>query len=260
MWKWDSEEEQIRENEWVLFTRGDKNPFTPFFRNAFDPVIGHSWFAYDKSQELLLVRGAVSRAHEYANLTFNVLLMRALNAVGLRSGLSSCCRTCHGEEGSIRADRGWRPWTLPPGRGQEWPTGVLEISHSGTPWKLMSDVHFWLRQADGAVKFVLTMQIDRHSPEITLEKWARRSCPCGLDGPPCREQIITVFKRDERIIVRGGPLVIEFERLFLRSPRTQTERDIRLNDEDLTELATDIWREQGFHSDPDDEEWEEMDD
>lgn len=54
--------------------------------------------------------------------------------------------------------------------------------------------------------------------------------------------------------------MIEFERLFLRSPRTQTERDIRLNDEDLTELATDIWREQGFHSDPDDEKREEMDD
>ncbi|KAL1973328.1 hypothetical protein VTN31DRAFT_5963 [Thermomyces dupontii] len=148
-------------------------------------------------------------------------LMRAVSSMGLSRSLAGWAVGCDSEEGSKRADFQWRPCRPPPGRGKEWPAGVLEISHSGTPGKLMSDVCFWLREANGAVNFILTLQIDRHSPEIVLEKWARRRCPCGCDGPPHREQIITIYKRDEKIIVYGGPLVIEFERLFLRPPRSQ---------------------------------------
>ena len=47
--------------------------------------------------------------------------------------------------------------------------------------------------------------------------------------------------------MHGGPLVIEFERIFRRSPRTQNERDVQMSNNDLEYLDFNVWDEQGFH-------------
>lgn len=113
---------------------------------------------------------------------------------------------------------------------------------SGSPGKLASDIRYWLLQASSVANFVLAMEIERHRPQITLEKWTRKS---DL-GSPCREQVITIGNRDGIPIVHGGPLVIEFEKIIRHSPRTQDERDIQVSTNDLEYLAINVRDEQGF--------------
>ena len=64
------------------------------------------------------------------------------------------------------------------------------------------------------------------------------------------QQSILVNKGLNNIIkIDGGSLMIEFEKLFLRSPSTPRERNVELGNKELQHLATSIWSAQGFYSD-----------
>lgn len=51
---------------------------------------------------------------------------------------------------------------------------------------------------------------------------------------------------NKRIRVDGGPLVIEFEKLFLRPSEYPKETDITIDTTMLEKLANAIWKEQEF--------------
>lgn len=90
------------------------------------------------------------------------------------------------------------------------------------------------------MKIALILCIERQKPELAIEKWVRSST-----GKPRCEQRVVVKKFDDNIIVRGSPLKIEFENLFLRESHEPEERDI-FEDEELKYLAGQVWQRQGF--------------
>ena len=76
---------------------------------------------------------------------------------------------------------------------------MAEVALSQSRVKLNSDVRFWLQEKDQAVQTV-----------VTIEK-------CGRDDDeqPMREQTVTKEKHENTLIMRGVPLIIDFEKLFV---------------------------------------------
>jgi hypothetical protein len=105
----------------------------------------------------------------------------------------------------------------------------------------MPDVRFWLHQSNGDVKVVVTLQINRQTPETTIEKWELQN-----DRQRCMQQFIISKSKNQQIIVRNDPLVIQFASLFLRPASIPKETDINVDAGKLQLLATNIWDEQGF--------------
>jgi hypothetical protein len=88
---------------------------------------------------------------------------------------------------------------------------------------------------------VITIKIGRRSPSISLESWGL------VNGKAKRMQSVTVSKGPrDTIDVHGDPLVIDFDKLFLRSPCYPREVDICFDRSILEEIAMNVWEEQEF--------------
>ncbi|KAJ9192424.1 hypothetical protein DTO164E3_8356 [Paecilomyces variotii] len=243
---WDIWEMQwkAQDSEWVLFTDVDEETFTRDFLNSPDKIIRKSWNSYDKTNQLLLTKMPISSEHGAAASGFEARMTLALAHMGLESKVTGSGSAGHrGYDGGKQPDCQWRPTRPPPGRSKEWPTVVVEVAVSESASKAMSDVRWWLRQGDGDVQIVVILRVDRQGPKITLEKWGR-----GSNEQPHRHSSVVVYKNSNQPIkVDDGPLVIEFEKLFLRAPDCPKEKDIILGDEELKGLAKRIWNAQGFY-------------
>lgn len=232
-------------SEWVLFTDLDEKTFTRDFLNSADETHQiNDWTtncpSYDSSLCLLLTKMRLS-PHEVASEVFETLLFSALQPMGLHRAVRHLrSTTVEGTSGRKEPDGSWAPYRLPRGHPKNIPTVVLEAALSETQSKLSSDVRFWLHQSHGGVKVVLTLAVDRNGPKITLEKWELR------DDRPHRTGRVDISMGTNKTRVHGGPLVIEFEKLFLRPSENPKETDIMINTTMLEELADAIWKEQEF--------------
>lgn len=233
-------------SEWVLFTDLDEETFTRDFLNSSNdtPRID-DWTAncpsYDSSLRLLLTKMRFF-PHEVAPRVFERLLSRALIPMGLDGAIRPLgSATIFGTGGTKEADGSWAPYRPPRGHPKKMPTVVLEVALSEPQSKLSSDVRFWLNQTNGNVKVVLTLTINRKRPQITMEKWELRNDRQHRTG-----RVDISMGTNKQVRVDGGPLVIEFEKLFLRPAEDAREGDITFDTNMLEELATGIWKEQEF--------------
>jgi hypothetical protein len=233
-------------SEWVLFTDLDEEAFTRDFLHSTNETHQiDDWTAncpsYDSSLRLLLTKMRLS-PHEVASHIFETLLLSALRPMGLHRAIRLLGNTtvC-GTSGRKEPDGSWVPHRPPRGHPKNMPTVVLEVALSETQSKLSSDVRFWLNQSHSSVKVVLTLAIDRKEPRITLEKWELWN-----DRQHRAGRVNISIDTNKRIRVDGGPLVIEFEKLFLRPAEDAREGDIKIGTGMLEELATEIWKEQEF--------------
>lgn len=233
-------------SEWVLFTDLDEETFTRDFLNSANETHQiDDWTAncpsYDSSLRLLLTKMPLS-PHEVALQVFETLLFSALKPMELHRAVRLLrSTTVDGTSGRKEPDGSWAPHRLPRGHPKNMPTVVLEVALSETQSKLSSDVRFWLNQSHGGVKVVLTLAISRKGPTITLEKWELRNDRQHRTG-----RVDISMGANKRIRVDGGPLVIKFEKFFLRPAEDAREGDITINTDMLEELATEIWKEQEF--------------
>lgn len=229
------------ENEWFILTDIDKQIFTTVFEH---PESGEcsSWTSYDVQLQLLLIKMPPT-AHGIATGVFGTILMDALEPMGMKWSLCPLGDSKHiAEMGAKKPDQAWIPLRVPRGQSRTWPTLVLEVGLSETKAKLQRDVRFWHHASEGRVKVILTIHINRNRPEISIEKWET-----GANNRCKRIQRIVMSKRERgTTCVAGGPLVIDFAKLFLRQPDLPKEQDISIGDEDLDRLARFIWHGQEF--------------
>lgn len=235
--------EDLDISEWVLFTEVTQQAFSRDFLNSDDKIIERCWNSYDSYQHLLLVKMTVSRPHEIAPRVFEGLLLDSLEPMGLKRCLRTFgSATCVAESGSAKQpDAQFLPKRLPRARTKKWPTLVVESGFSESPSKLMSDARFWLTQFNGEVQVVITIKISRSMPQIVLESWEL------VNDRHKRTQVVTISKgENNHLYIRGQPLIIGFDKLFLRQPSSPRETDLSLDDSVLEELATEVWEEQEF--------------
>ncbi len=227
-------------DQWFVVTGVSKGIFDSNFR---DPETGpfSKWCSYDAALELLLVKMPESTTHSTASSTFNRILLKALEPLGMDLALACIGSGCHfGDMGGKEPDQAWRPIRLPPGRSRAWPVVVLEVALSETQAKLRSDVRYWLRASEGDVKSVITLSIGSNARRIVIGKWATNA-----EGHQYEQQNVVVSRNGNgRVSITGAPLVIGFEELFLRSPTVPRERDIEVSHEMLEFIAARTWEEQ----------------
>lgn len=87
------------------------------------------------------------------------------------------------------------------------------------------------------MKIVFTIIVHSKSNIITIDKWESRT------GRSHRTQHIEIKKGDNnRVHISGQPLVLEFEKLFLRAGNAPQETDIQFDESQLKSLAFHIWK------------------
>lgn len=228
-------------SELFLLTGVDQQVFNTVF-DAAERGACSSWSSYDAELQLLLVQIAHT-THAIASRTFNMILMDSLEPMGMKWAL---CQLGDGKHkakmGGKQPDEAWRPRRVPCSQSRTWPSVVLEVDLSETKAKLRRDIRFWHRASEDRVKVILTIHVNRNRPEVAIEKWET-----GANNRCKRIQRIIMLKRERgTTFVAGGPLIIDFAKLFLRQPDLPKEQDISIGDEELEQLATCVWEEQGF--------------
>lgn len=228
--------------EWFLVSAVDDKTFAAEFLEAKEAPFSR-WCAYDRTFKLLLINMVKSKAHETAAGVFDFMFHEALIAIGMGRSLDTICAATHfATIGEKERNRAWQPLRLPRDRSDEWPTVVLEVAYSETQSKLQSDVRYWLRGPEGEVKTILALRIAQNEPRIAIERWESTG-----NGHGCRQQQVVITRtRSNKITITGAPLVLEFERLFLRAPTIPREQNIEIDDEKLEFLATRVWDKQWF--------------
>lgn len=232
-------------SERVAFTDLNEGEFTRHFVDTYDRNMIKSWKSYTPSQQLLLVKMSLP-AHAIALVKFHDALIRALNRNNpeLEDELQPFPNVqVHGINKAKQPDNGWGPLHGTADRSEKWPAVVLEAGLSERTTKLQSDAQWWLSNSDGDVKIALTMSVNRREPSIEIHKWEHEN------NRPRISQTIKLWKdaegNDQPIQTDGAPLLIEFDKLFLRAPAMH-EHDIRIESDDLRRVAKAVWVAQRF--------------
>lgn len=237
---WENERQQRKSTsrcEWTLLTGVDEKTFSQRFINHPRPP---HWSSYDKVLNLLLVRMTKSITHGDSAIIFHNKILQAVIGKGLDPDLLVYWgrATRQGPAGAKEADFAYLPRELFHNTTEDWPSVVLETTVSEDGSKLVSDVRFWLNGSEGKVKVVFTMKVHSKS-NIIIDKWE----PCWpYTGQSHRTQHIEINKRNNNeVYVSGQPLVLEFEKLFLRAANAPQETDSVLGEAQLKSLASHIW-------------------
>ncbi|EEP75878.1 predicted protein [Uncinocarpus reesii 1704] len=129
-----------------------------------------------------------------------------------------------------------QPLNLPAGRTPKWPTLVVETGKSQSHHDLDRVARQWIQKSAGEVKVALTIKVSRTM--VTIRRYGRS----GITRAAVL-QTITVEKRGQNSPVRvaGGPLIIPFIDLFLRTA-VRNQADITFNDTELEEWANIVWK------------------
>lgn len=152
---------------------------------------------------------------------------------------------------SKEPDSSFRPVAVPAGPDRRWPSVVIESGYSESTIHLRQMADLWISESDGQVKVVIVISIERAREKILIEKSIPNPTPLNT-GPALRsrgraalrEQTITLTKTHNRpAAVTGAPLVIMFHEMFLRNRATDTEKDFRISEHDLQEIAKKVWDE-----------------
>lgn len=106
-----------------------------------------------------------------------------------------------------------------------WPTLIIESSLSASVRDLWTKMRWWFAASRGKVKIVLVVRANFRAKTMIISKYI------NMDDAP---EVRFVLPRNlnntdplERYAVIGGPLVLEFEKMFLRPPIDHPERDER---------------------------------
>lgn len=206
---------------------------------------------YDRGLRQLIIK-LTSKPHELAHRTLSRQIEKQATDMGILSDLMSLgnARVTSGDI-SKESDSSFRPVAVPAGPDRRWPSVVIESGYSESTIHLRQMADLWISESDGQVKVVIVISIERAREKILIEKWTPNPTPLNT-GPALRsrgrsamrEQTITLTKTHNRpAAVTGAPLVIMFHEMFLRNRATDTEKDFRISEHDLQEIAKKVWDE-----------------
>ncbi|KAJ5789818.1 uncharacterized protein N7518_006829 [Penicillium psychrosexuale] len=135
-----------------------------------------------------------------------------------------------------RPDWGWGPLRPPRGAPRR-PGVVLEVGVSETETKLRDDARMWVDPLRGQANMAITIKVSREKPELNIDTWEWDSgAQCSLVTQSC-----VIGKTGDKVIVSQYPITIPFDYMFQRDPQLPRETDIRLEEENLINLATYVW-------------------
>jgi hypothetical protein len=197
--------------------------------------------------DLLIIKLMPTGKHEFAHLSFGKKLLVKV----LRMGTSDdeLCpfggTRYRGNTSSKEGDSSYKPSSRE--NETDWPTIVFESGLSESLRRLRSDARWWLKNSGGDVKIVVLISIKPADKRLQIEKWelapllnqrATRAHQSPNTQIPAQIQEITIMPNN---VITGSPLVLEFQKIFLR-PSVLLESDIIFTAADLSGWADAFWR------------------
>lgn len=221
-------------------------------------------FSHDTDANLLIVKVMPSKGHELGHLILAQMFKDELTRMGLpRNCVVPVGATRYERpESSKEGDSGYYP-RQPRQQEDDWPTIVFESGYSESLARLRHDAQWWITKSQGDVKIVIIISVRPAEKLLVIEKWCHAPPPPNRrgtrsvqeltlvqnstpqQGPTATsiatgQQISTVQQGTRWYDVCGGPLTLEFDKVFLRNP-VPPESDIVFNATDLAEFAEEIW-------------------
>jgi hypothetical protein len=209
----------------------------------------HVRICYYQEKELLIIKYMPSVKHEHAIMRLHNQIQAKVWSMGISDAefYSLGSARYYGANSSKEADCAYKPRSV---RRQEkdWPTLVIEVGRSESLSQLRQDVRWWLIESKGEVQIALLMSIRESSSTLLIEKWELRAPPLGRSGPVTRSAANNSIGVPESVQIvevtpngtTGGPLVLEFDKIFLRAP-TPPEMDVIIADQQLESVAESLF-------------------
>ena len=232
---------------YILFSNVPPNIIRPS-DDSHIPGLKGSRITYNEHIRRLVVK-LPSASHEGGERYFTREIELVTNTMGLKRELKLLGSTTVTEQGvSKQPDSSFRPSNLPVGRDTKWPSVVVEIGYSETLNRLHADVQLWISRSRGQVKAVVLISVKQDLKQIIFEKFIPDYTPLrpvrASRGPVvyavCQQKVV-VTRDQGQVVVTGGPLIITFEEMFLRSANPPNEHDYVFGQQELAEIAEDSW-------------------
>ncbi|KAF4154112.1 hypothetical protein CNMCM8927_001751 [Aspergillus lentulus] len=231
-------------HDYVIFSNIDEYTFL----RDFDESQRQSYSDFFPQVRTLVARMPASEVHEEAHAELNNTLMIKLAAMNVRSQLRSLIGAdVVTPTRTKKPHQSYKPVKFPADYSGRWPSMVIETAFSESQSKLANDARWWLNASGGELKTVITIAVQKKREAITIDKWEAISRPTrGDPGKMVPEvvQKVTMTREggDAPVHITGAPLIIEFEKLFLRPAEEEKgERDVVFSHDNLAEIADLVW-------------------
>lgn len=210
---------------------------------------------YHTDTNILIVKVPTAE-HEHVHILFADAVNEKLERMGLprRSMIGGGATRYDGFSSKKEGDSSLRPKWCRAGK-RHWPTLVFEAGVSESRAELRTDAEWWLRNSSGEVKIVIIILIRPAQKSIWIEKWCLQPhppvAPTTRANPPIATKIqeLSIIQNlsiptpadsTTTYAVTGAPLILEFEKLYLRAP-VLPEGDVIFTAADLQALADEFW-------------------
>ncbi|GFF36301.1 hypothetical protein IFM58399_04505 [Aspergillus lentulus] len=231
-------------HDYVIFSNIDEYTFL----RDFDESQRQSYSDFFPQVRTLVARMPASEVHEEAHAELNNTLMIKLAAMNVRSQLRSLIGAdVVTPTRTKKPDQSYKPVEFPADYSGHWPSMVIETAFSESQSKLANDARWWLNASGGELKTVITIAVQKKREAITIDKWEAISRPTrGDPGKMVPEvvQKVTMTREggDAPVHITGAPLIIGFEKLFLRPAEEEKgEGDVVFSRDNLAEIADLVW-------------------
>ncbi|KFY15476.1 hypothetical protein V491_05666 [Pseudogymnoascus sp. VKM F-3775] len=235
--------------QYLLFAPINTSQFNTLDEGRFDSreiIPKNTRLSYNATTSTLTVKLMASPKHETAAILLTARINSKVESLGLPSTafVPTGAARRQGKYVSKQPDGSFKPFS----RGEGgWPTLTIEAGMSESLVKLRRDAAWWLTNSGGQVHIALIASLQKDDRSIVMETWemmvqpqtdeTRRVTRSKSQPSPALKQEITIPEVGE---VRGGPLVLGFEKLLERQPQ-QGEGDVVLSLHDLRSWADAVW-------------------
>lgn len=204
----------------------------------------HFRFAYFLETRTLIIK-IPSAEHEEAHANFSMMIIEEDIEHWLQNS-----KTHKTQQGSAlySAKEGDSSWTnrITRPRADSWPVFMIEAGNSESLAHLIRDAKWWLESSDGQVRMVILIKVNKTDHTIQILKYIPIPHPATYS---LRSQPTVMPSLDADVLVnistippqvQGGPLTLEFDRLFDRPPNSLAENDITLSNQSLGDWAVSV--------------------
>jgi hypothetical protein len=236
------------DKQYLIFARVSVDDLAKIDRTL-NNIRMHTRMTHYMDINLLIVKLPTAE-DEAAHTNLCTLVVMELARMGMQDDELHCvgATRIHGRSSSKEADSAYRPYSFRPNK-TDWPTIVIESGLSESVQRLRFGARWWLMESGGDVKTVILVSVKR-AQSVQIEKWelalttGRRSTLRSATNTlnnlrpqiPTRIQEITITQNT----VTGGPLVLEFQKIFLR-PAVLPESDLTFTTQELSAWAARVW-------------------
>jgi hypothetical protein len=210
----------------------------------------------------LIIKVIPLKLHETAHISLGDRVNRKLEGMGLPIGclMPLGAGRCSAANFSKEGDSSYKPLWCRSGE-DDWPTIVIEAGLSESLHYLRADARRWLTKSGDRVKIVILIKIIRERKSLSIEQWCMspstrprpptRAPPNGNIPYPVLTQISDLTVNQNPPIpplpgttptytVTGAPLILDFEKLLLRTP-VPPEGNVIFTTADLQAWAQYLW-------------------